>query len=88
MLIIGVKALSWHSGKRNIEFELCAIDAIRTVFVTKICTTSVLEQTRSDEIENDSNYNEKSSLIPDYLVLARYSATKRNNRKIAIGRSR
>ena len=31
-------------------------------------------------MENDLNYNERSSLIPDYLVLARQSATKRNDR--------
>ena len=54
----------------KIEFELCAIDAIKTMFIMKICTTGVLERTRSHEIENDLNYNEKSSLIPDYLLLA------------------
>ena len=47
------------------------MDATRTMFVTKICTTGILEQTRSHEIENDLNYNERSSLIPDYFVLAR-----------------
>ena len=33
--------------------------------------TGVLEQTKSHKIENDLNYNEKSSLVLDYLVLAR-----------------
>ena len=54
------------------------MDAIKTMFVMNICTSGVLERTRSHEIE-------KSSLIPDYLLLARQSATKQNNRKIAIG---
>ena len=30
-----------------------------------------VEWTRSQKIENDLNYNERSSLIPDYLVLTR-----------------
>ena len=50
------------------------------MFVTKICTTGVLERTRSHENEKDLNYNERSSLIPDCLVLATQSATKRNDR--------
>ena len=50
------------------------------MFVTNTCTTGILEQTTSHEIENDLNYNEKSSLILDYLVLTRKSATKQNDR--------
>ena len=61
---------------------MSAIDATRTTFVMKICMTGMLEWTRSHEIENDLNYNKRSWLIPDYLILARESATKRNDRKI------
>ena len=43
------------------------------------------------KIDNNLNYNERSSLIPDYLILARHSGMKQNERKkeerkIAIGR--
>ena len=48
--------------------KLCTVVVTSTMFVTKICTTGVLERTRSHEIENDLNYNERSSLIPNYLL--------------------
>ena len=51
--------------------KLCTIDATRTMFVTNIYTTDILEQTRSHEIKNDLNYNERNSFIPDYFILAR-----------------
>ena len=43
----------------KLNSKLCAIDATRTIFETKMCTTGVLERTRSHEIENDLNYNEE-----------------------------
>ena len=51
--------------------KLCAIVGTRTMFVTKIYTTGVLEWTRSHEIEKVLNYNERSLLIPNCLVVTR-----------------
>ena len=56
--------------------KLCAVDVIRCIG-NEVCTTGILERTRNHEIESDLNYNERSSLIPDYLTLASYSAKER-----------
>ena len=49
----------------------CVIDATRNYVRDKICTkTGVLERTRSHEVEDYLNFNGRSSLILDYLVLA------------------
>ena len=34
-----------------------------------MCTTGALEKTRSHEVENNLNFKEGSSFIPDYLAL-------------------
>ena len=62
-----------RNGRRKLSSKICSIDPTMTMFVTKMCKTGLLhaERTRNHEIENDLDYDERSSLFPDYLILTK-----------------